>query len=207
MSQKRAEETRERVLDAATELALEHGFASVSIKNVQQRSGVSNGSIFHHFGSKDGIIRELFVAERRRYLGQVARAIVDHEGDPLEAFGAGSRAALRYHCEYPDRYRRLFVEFTDSDWMRENEALWRDLAASLERPVVEWAIPHVEAGRIPTLPPSVLQSLILGPPELISRQWLVGRLPGKPTDYAEMVANFVTSGLRGELERSKRNAN
>ena len=207
MSQTPAGGTRERVLDAATELALEHGFASVSIKNVQQRSGVSNGSIFHHFGSKDGIIRELFVAERRRYLGQVARAIVDYEGDPLDAFGAGSRAALRYHCEHPDRYRRLFVEFTDSDWMRDNEALWRDLAAGLERPVVEWAAPHFEAGRLPTLPPSVLQSLILGPPELISRQWLVGRLPGKPMDYADMVANFVTSGLRGELERSKRNAN
>ncbi len=206
MTQKRAEQTRQKVLDAATELALEHGFASVSIKEVQQRSGVSNGSIFHHFGSKDGIVRELFIAERRSYLGLVAQAIVTHEGEPVEALGEGSRAALRFHSQYPDRYRRLIVEFSDSDWLRANTELWRDLAAVMQQPVIEWAAPHFAAGRLPILPPAAFQAMILGPAELMSRQWLVGRLPGDPMDYADTVAEFVSSGLRGELERSKRAA-
>ncbi len=204
--QKRGEETRQKVIEAATELALEHGFASVSIKEVQQRSGVSNGSIFHHFGSKDGIVRELFVAERRTYLGLVGRAIVSHDGDPVEAFGEGSRAALRYHTEHRNRYRRLIVEFTDSDWIRDNDQLWRDLAIDLEGPVIEWAAPHFAAGRLPPLPPVVFQSLMLGPAELLSRQWLAGRLPGEPLDYGDTVANFVASGLRAERERFKREA-
>lgn len=204
MHQQTTRTTREKVIDAATDLILERGFAAVSLKEIELASGVSNGSIFHHFGSKDGIVRELFTAERRAYLGAVGTTIVEYAGDPIAAFGEGARTALRYHTENSERYRRLIVEFNVSNWMRDNAELWIDLAAAIERPVIEWAAPHFATGRLPPLPPPLFQSLMLGPPEALTRQWLAGRLTGKPIDYGDVIADFVTSGLRSELERSRR---
>lgn len=202
MQPKTARTTRQKVIDSATELTLEHGFTAVSLKDIEKHSGVSNGSIFHHFGSKDGILRELFVAERRAYLGAVGEAILGYDGDPVRAFGEGARAALRYHTDYRQRYQRLIVEFNISDWMHDNAELWIELAGDLQQPVVDWAVPHFAAARLPLLAPSLFQALTLGPAEAVTRQWLAGRLVGRPIDYGDLVANFVAAGLRAQLVRT-----
>ena len=65
MVQSRSKTTREKVLEAATGLVLEVGHERFSMKDLVERSGISNGSIFHHFGSKDGVLEEIFKRERR----------------------------------------------------------------------------------------------------------------------------------------------
>ena len=62
MAQTRSEATKNRVLDAARDLLMEQGISELTMKDVQERSGVSNGSIFHHFGSKDGILEVSWTA-------------------------------------------------------------------------------------------------------------------------------------------------
>jgi len=51
---------RERVLDAAMRLFTRQGYFNTSIPDIVQASGVSTGSIYHHFGDKEGIARILF---------------------------------------------------------------------------------------------------------------------------------------------------
>jgi AcrR family transcriptional regulator len=52
------EQTRERLLDAAMAVLVEHGYAGTTTQRVQERVGVSRGALLHHFGSK----AELFAA-------------------------------------------------------------------------------------------------------------------------------------------------
>ena len=47
--------TRERILDAAEALFVEHGFAAVSMRQLAARSGVTKSLIHHHFGSKEAL--------------------------------------------------------------------------------------------------------------------------------------------------------
>lgn len=47
--------TRERILDAAQALFVEHGFAAVSMRQLAARSGVTKSLIHHHFGSKEAL--------------------------------------------------------------------------------------------------------------------------------------------------------
>lgn len=47
--------TRERILDAAQSLFVEHGFAAVSMRQLAARSGVTKSLIHHHFGSKEAL--------------------------------------------------------------------------------------------------------------------------------------------------------
>ena len=47
--------TRERILEAAEALFVEHGFAAVSMRQLAARSGVTKSLIHHHFGSKEAL--------------------------------------------------------------------------------------------------------------------------------------------------------
>ena len=196
MVQARSRTTRDRVLEAATDLVIEAGHQNVSMKELVERSGVSNGSIFHHFGSKDGVVEAIFVRERKDYLGHVAARILAHEGDPCDAMGEGAKAAIDHQARDPQRHFRLISQFSHSEWLSRNSGLWAELAVEIEKPVMVWAMPHLAEGRLPMLPPATIQSLMLGPAELVCHQWRAGRIGGKLEDQGPIVRDFVSGGLK-----------
>ena len=51
---------RQDILNAALACAVDGGVDAVSIDGVRARCGASVGSIYHHFGNKDGIVAALF---------------------------------------------------------------------------------------------------------------------------------------------------
>jgi AcrR family transcriptional regulator len=61
---RRSRETRESVLDVVVDQLEEGGEVAVRIDAVRDRSGVSIGSIYHHFGDRDGLIA---AAQMRRF--------------------------------------------------------------------------------------------------------------------------------------------
>src|SRR5215213_4334584 len=56
-------ETRTRILDAAEELFMLHGFEGTSMRVLTAAAGVNLAAVNYHFGSKDALIEALF---RRR---------------------------------------------------------------------------------------------------------------------------------------------
>ena len=52
---------KQEILDAALSCFIASGIAATSIEQIQNSSGASIGSIYHHFGSKDGIAFALYV--------------------------------------------------------------------------------------------------------------------------------------------------
>jgi TetR/AcrR family transcriptional repressor of nem operon len=51
--------TRERILDVATEISLDRGFAAASLDDVLGRSGVTKGAFYHYFESKADLGRAI----------------------------------------------------------------------------------------------------------------------------------------------------
>lgn len=49
-----------RILTAGLDLFVENGYHNVSIHDVQKRAGVSIGSIYNHFGGKEGLAKGLY---------------------------------------------------------------------------------------------------------------------------------------------------
>src|SRR3954469_12266149 len=78
-------ETRTRILDAAEELFMQHGFEGTSMRVLTAKAGVNLAAVNYHFGSKDALIEALF----RRKLDPMNTARVA-ELDRLEA-EAGAR--------------------------------------------------------------------------------------------------------------------
>jgi AcrR family transcriptional regulator len=56
-------ETRTRILDAAEELFMQHGFEGTSMRALTSKAGVNLAAVNYHFGSKDALIEAVF---RRR---------------------------------------------------------------------------------------------------------------------------------------------
>ncbi|TVR69595.1 MAG: TetR/AcrR family transcriptional regulator [Sphaerobacteraceae bacterium] len=54
-----AQETRNRILDAALRLFNEHGTASISTNHVATEAGISPGNLYYHYRNKEEIIREM----------------------------------------------------------------------------------------------------------------------------------------------------
>jgi TetR/AcrR family transcriptional repressor of nem operon len=81
------EKTRERILDAAQALILDHGYGSTTVDAVVGRVGITKGAFFHHFGSKS----DLALALVERY-AQLDREHLEHHmerarklaSDPLQ---------------------------------------------------------------------------------------------------------------------------
>lgn len=73
-----AAKTRDRILDAAQALILDHGFGSTTVDAVVNRAGITKGAFFHHFASKAELARALverYAAMDREHMhGHLERA-------------------------------------------------------------------------------------------------------------------------------------
>ena len=78
-------ETQTRILDAAEELFMQHGFEGASMRMLTAKAGVNLAAVNYHFGSKDALIEAVF---RRRLDSMNAERIA--ELDRLET-DAGAR--------------------------------------------------------------------------------------------------------------------
>jgi AcrR family transcriptional regulator len=80
-------ETRTRILDAAEELFMQHGFEGTSMRLLTTRAAVNLAAVNYHFGSKDALIEAVF---RRRLdpmnaarLGALEKLETEAAGRPL----------------------------------------------------------------------------------------------------------------------------
>src|SRR5512134_3507154 len=81
-------ETRTRILDAAEELFMLHGFEGTSMRHLTSRAGVNLAAVNYHFGSKHALIEAVF---RRRLDPMNAARIA--ELDRLEKSAAAGAPA------------------------------------------------------------------------------------------------------------------
>lgn len=54
--QLKSKETKERIFQAAKLIIQKSGYENLSIKNICEQAGVSNGSFYHHFKTKDDLL-------------------------------------------------------------------------------------------------------------------------------------------------------
>ncbi len=89
ISQKRAEDTRDRLIEAAEEVFAEKGYTGARVNDITDRAGMSPASVYVRFKDKDG----LFNAVLDRFRDQ-AGAMIGHflDGSALE--GVATEAAI-----------------------------------------------------------------------------------------------------------------
>jgi AcrR family transcriptional regulator len=98
-----ADQTRQRILETASALFVEHGYAGTSIRDISERLGMTKGSLYYHFASKEdlqfALIAPLFEAvdefvKAARDCGQVTHELMRHLVDVLDEHAPMLRSFL-----------------------------------------------------------------------------------------------------------------
>jgi AcrR family transcriptional regulator len=92
------------ILTTASRLFAEKGYSNATTSEIAREAGVAEGTLYHHFGSKDGIFLTLFDETMDGFLAGI-------EG--LLSRGASGRETLsalaRFHFDYVSRHREQFL--------------------------------------------------------------------------------------------------
>ena len=161
---------KQEILDAALRGFAEKGLAGTTVEEVRTRSGASVGSIYHHFGDKEGIAAALYVAILRDYQRGLL-AVLEGHGDARRTVEGLVRHHLRWVASDRDRARFLLGG-------RPPRAVdeIRELNRRAFRATAGWLEEQVAAGRIRSIPFDLFYAVLIGPAQEFCRHWLEGRL-------------------------------
>ena len=79
-----ADDTRDRILDAAEQLFAEHGVEGASLRQITREADVNIAAIHYHYGSRDGLVRAVL----DRVVAPINRMRIEMLDAALEAGGA-----------------------------------------------------------------------------------------------------------------------
>ncbi|EOH6038345.1 TetR/AcrR family transcriptional regulator [Acinetobacter baumannii] len=106
--QARSVATFEAILEAAARILESLGFAGFNTNAVAERAGVSIGSLYQYFPSKDALIVELIRRERTKLSSRIVEAIKQHEAADLkEKLKLIIHAAVQHQLSRPQLARTL----------------------------------------------------------------------------------------------------
>jgi len=88
-------QVRERLLTAATELAVEQGFDAIGLREIAARAAVSSGMISYYFGDRQGLYEAMFQRAFDR-IGERIRALMQ---DPKPSGGDRIDELIRVQVE------------------------------------------------------------------------------------------------------------
>jgi AcrR family transcriptional regulator len=82
--QARSQVTVDYILSAAARLLEQDGYDGTNTNRIAETAGISVGSLYQYFPSKDAIVSELFDREHARYLEAVKHRLAESAGDSFE---------------------------------------------------------------------------------------------------------------------------
>lgn len=89
-------QVRAQLLQAASDIATDHGVQAVTLDAVAERAGVTKGALQYHFANKQGLLDALFEQTLERFEAQMETRIAADREDP---HGANARAYLHTTLE------------------------------------------------------------------------------------------------------------
>jgi AcrR family transcriptional regulator len=114
-----SEATRAALLDEATALFAERGYARTSLEDVASASQVTRGAVYHHFASKQALFEAVLAAQEGHAMAAIEAAAT--AADPWEAAMLALDAFLKQCCD-PVYGRLVWLEGpTALGWHR-----WRE---------------------------------------------------------------------------------
>jgi AcrR family transcriptional regulator len=195
-------DTRRRILDAALTCFLEAGYEQTTVARIREHSGVSNGTLFHRFPTKEAIADALYLESMASFQDGLWRLLARRP----RSLRAAVRGTIAHQIEWIeaniDRARFVYTRGTldvDSPGSAELEAMNRRLAAAYQA----WLTPLIERGRVRATSMLVLNAIVTGPTHSIARRWLAGRVTSPLHTYLDELADAACAALSGTPARAR----
>ncbi len=198
---KRSETRRKDIIQAASACFAENGYANTTMQDIRLRSGASNGSIYHHFSSKEGVAAAIYVEALLDYQGKIL-AVLERNPDAR----AGVRAIVRSHLDWVGEnpeWARYRMEMRHADFMTTAEDAIAGANMNFINEFVDWLRPNVQNGSIRRMAADLFISLILGPCQEFVRVWLGGNTYTEFSAARDDLADAAWLVVRGADESER----
>ena len=187
------EATRQAIVDSALKLFGEKGYAVTSVQEITDAAGVTKGAFYHHFESKQDVLR-LIHDEFLDYQLAILRMALDADEDPATRLRNLLEALLLSSTQYQANVTVFYLErrnFTGAQYKavkRKRDEFDRLFLQVFERGVAEGAFRS-------DLDPRIVSFAILGMCAWV-HQWY---RPGGRYDAEQIAAIFSELALDGLL--------
>ena len=140
--QRKSKETKERIFQAAKRILQKSGYEELSIKNICEEAGVSNGSFYHHFKTKDDLLS--YYIEDQPSIDPDRLELPKNKEDAKETI-------IHVYLNYVKYCKELGVEFMAGYYTPHNQALNPTIRTERPYPIVtvqHYLEPALEANAI-----------------------------------------------------------
>ena len=125
--QRKSKETKERIFQAAKRILQKSGYEELSIKNICEEAGVSNGSFYHHFKTKDDLLS--YYIEDQPSIDPDRLELPKNKEDAKETI-------IHVYLNYVKYCKELGVEFMAGYYTLHNQALNPTIRTERPYPIV-----------------------------------------------------------------------
>jgi AcrR family transcriptional regulator len=184
---------KESILSAALECFTEHGIDHTTIGQIQARANCSIGSLYHHFGSKEGVAEELFLEG----IGQLNHAMLQEIRQAANA-EQSVHAVVSAYCDWSTEHRDMarYLHSRDIDFSEQARKRLREMHQSFITEVFTWFAPFVAEGQMRVLPVETYVPLISGATQEYVRRWLSGHHDKDPREVKELFAEAAWNAVK-----------
>lgn len=180
---------RRALLDSALALFVTHGVVETRLDELLQRSGVSVGSLYHHFGGKEELADALYLECLGAY-HDMARHAVAHAPTPE----AGVRAIVEHHISWTAGHpleAKYLIAYRDHE-VRPASLHVRTMNRAFSTELEQWVATRTSVN--PAHLPMIVAQWI-GPVRHFSRHWLTNDTAIGPRDAARFFSDAAWAAL------------
>jgi len=187
-----ASETRQKIVEATFAIAAEKGFEQATTAEIARRAGVSEGSIYNHFRTKD----DLLIHMVREYAGSFLEALsgeVAAQKDPLQRLDRLIEFHVRFFTREGNIFQVIFGKTpgTRLQWARIIQVVVGPYVELLDEIIRE----GIEQGVFKPVDSQVAGSLLLGGMQLTILRHFFGLGAYGPDEAIEEIKKIYLGGI------------
>lgn len=104
-------EKQKKVMEAAVKLFAEKGYSNTSTSEIAKKAGVSEGTIFKHYGTKENLLLSIIVPFLKEFFPEMADELIDKHLKDNGSFEEFLRALLKDRSSFLSENREIFQVF------------------------------------------------------------------------------------------------
>jgi AcrR family transcriptional regulator len=183
---------RRHILDTALGLFTRDGFFNTSIHDIQREAGVSIGSIYNHFGGKEGVAKALYDMLLEQ-MDEVVNEVTASRSGAYER-GRGVVQRLFELAEQMPETMRFILGAKHREFLPDEPPICSAKPFVRLRDIVNEGI---ASGELRRMDPWVAASCVFGPALRMITLRLDGVLPGDLTNYTTEVWDAAWRAVQG----------
>ena len=182
-----------KIMTSALNLFVENGYHNVTVHDIQRRSSVSVGAIYHHFGSKEGVATKLF-----NHIINELEELISNITETIESPSEQCKEIIKKLFEYTESkpniiafvFHAKHTEFLSGDFLVYNSSPFIKMREVIAK--------GIECGEFLETDNMAASSCIYGGAIRMIQLRLDGIIEKPITEYYDTIINAAWSGLKAD---------